>query len=124
MLFIAVLTVVCTSVTCHHSTPPPPVKEESQWRVIPDLANLDVRYMIERNGVLFLAAINPAGAGTAERGVVYSTKDGESWSRIKSIPYDIGPMTFNGDTLYCLASDSVYRYLPDGRWDAPFATPV
>jgi hypothetical protein len=40
--------------------PPPPVQEEPQWRLLSQFASLDIRYMLQKNGALFLSAIDPA----------------------------------------------------------------
>jgi|ERR1041385_7867158 hypothetical protein len=113
--------------------PPPPMEETPRWNVVPELASLDVRYMIQRNGVLYLAAIDPAIRSTevindttyyrGDRGVIYKTTDGITWTKIKGFKNDIGAMTFHGDTLYCLAYYYIWRLLPNGVWQTAFKTP-
>jgi hypothetical protein len=117
---------------CKEKVIPPPPFEPSKWQVVPVLASLDVRYMIQHNGILYLAAVDPnvrlvCDLGKChydgDRGVVYKTTDAITWTKIKGFKITIGPMTFHDDTLYCLGDDSIYTMLPSGVWQTAFATP-
>jgi hypothetical protein len=113
--------------------PPTPPLQEPQWRLVSQFATLDIRYMIQQEGTLYLSGIDPAVTQTTvinnktyyvgDRGLVFSTIDGIKWEKLRGFHLDVGPMTFNGDTLYCLASDTIFRYLPNRQWQATWATP-
>jgi hypothetical protein len=116
---------------CKERIIPPPL-EPTKWQAISVLSSLDVRYMIQHNEMLYLAAVDPNARLTCDsgicryvddRGLVYKTTDAVTWTKINGFKHDIGPMTFHNDTLYCLVSDSIYRLLPNGIWQAAFETP-
>jgi hypothetical protein len=118
---------------CREKILPPPVQDIPKWNVVPELATLDVRYMIQHNDVLYLTAVDPNVKDTCissgncyyvgDRSVVYKTTDAVTWTKIKGFKITIGPMTFHDDTLYCLGDDSIYTMLPNGVWRTAFATP-
>jgi len=118
---------------CREKILPPPVQDIRKWNVVPELATLDVRYMIQHNDVLYLTAVDPNVKDTCissgncyyvgDRSVVYKTTDAVTWTKIKGFKITIGPMTFHDDTLYCLGDDSIYTMLPNGVWRTAFATP-
>ena len=109
-----------------------PVQTVTKWNVVPALASIDVRYMIQHNNVLYLTAVDPKArlicdSGLChfidDRSLVYKTTDAVTWTKIAGFKKTIGPMTFHDDTLYCLADDSIHRMLPSGEWQTAFATP-
>lgn len=125
---------IISNLSCKESiAPPPPNIMTPQWNIVPALASLDVRYMTQQNGTLYLAAVDPDVQETetingrthykGDRGVVYSTTDAVTWTKIKGFNLDIGPMTYHDDTLYCLVTDSIHRLLPNGEWQTVFKTP-
>ena len=94
------------------STTPPPDEQPATWQVIPELASLDVRYMIQHNGVLYMAGVDlNKSVGADGYGVMYQTKDAVTWEKIRSQQKPLGPIAFHQDTLYCLG-DSLYRWMP------------
>ncbi len=109
---------------CREKINPPTIEEKPTWKVVPELASLDVRYMIQHNDVLYLTAVDPNVKDTCissgncfyrgDISVVYKTAGAVVWTKIKGFLVTIGSMTFHDDTLYCLWNDSIYTMLPDG----------
>jgi hypothetical protein len=138
LIMTLILSVSFLSLKCKDDViSPPPTKEEPQWRLIPQFATLDIRYMLQKDGALYVVAddpnvtqVDPTRKGIygqtylkGEKGLIFSTIDAVTWTKIKSFNIEAGPLTFHGDTMYCLASDSIFRCLPNGQWQAAFATP-
>jgi len=130
---VALLAFLLGQSGCKNEITPPSSVGSPAWKAVTQFQSLDFRYLINHNGVLYLDAINPAvnsvrdSSGNwyypGERGLVYRTSDAISWEKIKSFAHDIGPLTFHGDTLYCLASDSIFRFTPNGIWQGAYVTP-
>lgn len=89
-------------------------KQSADWQVVSELSDLDVRYMIKHENVLYLSAVRKSG--NKNTGVIYKTSDGIKWKKVREFGWVIGPLAINGDTLYCLG-DSLYRYIiPQMKW--------
>ena len=68
-----------------------PVQPVTKWNVVPALASIDVRYMIQHDNVLYLAAVDPKArlicdSGLChfidDRSLVYKTTDAVTWTKI------------------------------------------
>lgn len=92
------------------STNEPALKDDKQlkWELMPELAEVDVRYIVKNDRNLFLAGVESSNEYS---GLLYKTADGLNWELIKNFPAAVGPLTFKNDTLYIL-SDSLYMYTP------------
>ncbi|MDP4175038.1 MAG: hypothetical protein Q8933_13770 [Bacteroidota bacterium] len=115
---IMIISTVCLLILgCNTTEPVTEEIQEKSWQSIPEFADLDVRYIIKNNDKLYIAAVNTAisNSSTLDRGVIMETSDAISWKKIKGFHFDIGPLAFHGDTLFCL-SDSLYRYHPQTGW--------
>ncbi len=129
---IVVISIVILISGCKDSVSTLSPETSPAWKVVPDLARVDVRYIIEHDSELYLAAVDPTVLSVCdstgchylgERSMLYKTSDAITWTKIKGFTTDIGPLTYHGDTLYCLANDSIYRMYPDGAWESAFPTP-
>jgi len=111
----------------------PPITAPPPWTIIPELAQFDIRYTLNLNGRLYVAVIDPRVQQTetingmtrylGDRGVIFMTSDAITWTKLRGFPVDIGPLASHGDTIYCLASDSIYRSFSDAGWWGAFPTP-
>lgn len=87
-----------------------PIRDSTvaSWSVVPELANVDSRYMVEHGGIIYLVGVRlDVSPGTPGRGVVYESIDGVNWTKIRTQVWDLGPSTFQADSLFVL-SDSIY----------------
>lgn len=110
IVFIVLLNISCDS-TEPTETPP---DEKPKWEVIPELENIDVRYIIKHNNTLFLTGLV---TGREYRGEIWKTADGENWTIIRTFEKAVGPLAINGDSLFCLG-DSLFRYIiPLNKWE-------
>lgn len=110
LVFITLIVLSCDS------TEPiqPPIDNKTKWEVIPELAEADVRYILKHDNTLYLTALF---TGKEYRGSIWKTTDGENWMLMRTFDKAIGPLTTNGDTLYCLG-DSLFRYIiPFDKWE-------
>lgn len=88
--------------------------KQSKWEVVPELSNLSVRYILKHNETLYLSAVE---SGKNYKGIIWKTSNGINWTIVRTFEKVIGPLTINGDTLYCLG-DSLYRYIiPINKWE-------
>lgn len=113
----------------------PPVKNEAKiirWESVSEFANMDIRYMLKFRNSLYVCAVNENISGNpdtngyfkTERSVIYKTSDGVNWEKIGSFRQTMGAMCINGDSIFVLASDSIFYYLPNlNEWKARFKTP-
>ena len=93
--------------SCSNPTEPPPPEEKSKWEVIPELADIDVRYILKHNNTLFLTGLV---TGREYRGAIWKTVDGENWIMLRTFEKAVGPLAINGDSLFCLG-DSLFKYI-------------
>ncbi len=94
------------------------------WTEIPEFSQYRISYMLVHQDTLYVSAYNEYGSFLREPlGFVFSSFDGETWRLSKDFMHSVGPMTTHGDTLFILASDSIYRKLPNGIWETAHATP-
>lgn len=102
---------------CNTTDPLQKVNDNRFWESIPEFSMYDIRYIIQHDDKLFIAAVDPSVSNSDAHGraVIWETSDAVTWERIKSFHYDIGPLTFHGDTLFCL-SDSLYKYHATIGW--------
>ncbi len=104
---LLLIVILFNSLSCGNPiAPPPPDDKKMKWEVIPELADMDVRYILKYNNTLYLSAVQ----GSEWRGIIWKTDDGENWIAMRSFEKAIGPLTAKGDTLYCLG-DSLFRYI-------------
>jgi hypothetical protein len=122
LIVILVLIVGCKEQPSEQIKPTP---AQTVWSVVPPLAQLSIRYMLQYNGTLYVSAHKKNGfLGRENLGFVYQTTDGENWTLSKGFTFGAGPMTMHGDTLYVLCDDTTFQKLPNGQWRAAFATPA
>lgn len=106
-----------------------PPNESQRWEIIPEFASLSIRYMLQHNNTLYVSARDTrvnwytSTGWTGDPSVVYKTIDGQTWTKIAGFDDEIGPMTMNGDTLYALCSDTIFKMLPNGEWQRTIPTP-
>lgn len=98
----------------HGVEPPPPTKEEKKWEEIPLFKNVDIRYMVQHRGVLYVSTY-PVNYDSAK--VLYKTEDGITWDTLKTFERTIGPIAFHGDTLTILESGRTWKYHPSFGWE-------
>jgi len=112
--FLFFISLFIISISCDTTEPqPPPDDKITKWEIIPELADMDVRYILKHNNTIYLTAVQ----GIEWRGIIWKTTDGENWSIVRKFNKAIGPLTTNGDTLYCLG-DSLFRYIiPLDKWE-------
>jgi hypothetical protein len=102
----------------------PEKPEEKKWEAIPEFVNMDIKYMLILNNILYIAAKDLSKDDIErDRGVIFRTNDGKSWERIKEFNRSPGPMTSLGDDLYVLLNDSIYYFNPDQGWTGRYLTP-
>ncbi|MDP2365924.1 MAG: hypothetical protein Q8M94_19405 [Ignavibacteria bacterium] len=104
---ISLITFLILTSSCSSPTEPPPDDKKTTWEVIPELADMDVRYILKFNNTLFLSGLF---TGREYRGAIWKTTDGENWTMLRTFEKAVGPLATNGDTLYCLG-DSLFRYI-------------
>ncbi len=108
IVFIIIIIIISTSCSKKIDiTSAPSDPNENKWVKIQELGDIDVNYLLKYKNTLFLAACDPQ---TNYSGIIYTTKDGINWTKFKEFENPIGPLALNGDTLYCLCRDSLYRY--------------
>jgi hypothetical protein len=95
-----------------------PIALPDKWAVVPELQRLDIRYTLQGNGVLYVAAVNERTMTSA----IYKTEDANTWMKMKETGFGFGAMTMRGDTLYVM-NDSLYRYVPGEGWQSLFEFP-
>ncbi len=110
-----------------------PPNEPQRWESIPEFASLSIQYMLQHNGTLYMSADDPRVTRTighwdtlrfdGERGLIYKTTDGQTWTKVRGFDNTIGPMAMHGDTLYALCSDTIFKMLPNGVWERAIRTP-
>ena len=110
-----------------------PPNESQRWESIPEFALLSIRYMLQHNGTLYMSAVDPRVIRTighgdtlrfdGERGLIYKTTDGRTWTKVRGFDNEVGPMAMHGDTLYALCSDTIFKMLPNGDWQRAIRTP-
>jgi hypothetical protein len=113
---------------------PPSPHEEPQWGLPPQFASLDIHYMLQKNGALFLSAIDPAVVQTTvinnktyyvgDRGLVFSTIDGINWKKLKGFRDDVGSSSdrkilFIGGASASPVSDAPIAWPLSGVWFVP-----
>ena len=87
---------------------------KNKWEIVPELSTLSIRYILKHNETLYLSAVE---SGKNYKGIIWKTSNGINWTIVRTFEKVIGPMTTNGDTLYCLG-DSLYRYIiPINKWE-------
>lgn len=94
--------------------PPPPGKEEKKWEEIGIFRNTDVRYMVQHNGVLYVAGVVILNSSTSN--ILYKTEDGVKWDTLKTFERTIGPIAFHEDTLTILESGRTWKYHTSFGW--------
>jgi len=86
--------------------------ETEAWRLVPAMANIDIRYIVESKGVLYVAGVDTRVLnGDEGYGVVYASSDAEEWAIVQKLRTAVGPLVVHRDTLYLL-SDSLYTVTP------------
>jgi hypothetical protein len=99
---------------CSNPTEPPPDDIKSKWEVIPDLADVDVRYILKYNNAIYLTGLV---TGKSYRGAIWKTVDGDNWIMIRTFEKAVGPLAVHGDSLFCLG-DSLFKYIiPSDTWE-------
>lgn len=94
--------------------PPPPTKEEKKWEEIELFKNTDVRYIVQHNGILYIAGIVILNNSTTN--ILYKTEDGVNWDTLKTFERTIGPIAFHEDTLTILESGRTWKFHPSIGW--------
>lgn len=100
--------------------------KKKDWELISTFSNLDIRYMIQLNDRIYVAAINPFYSDrdtNAARGMIFESKDALTWTKIFSTKYNVGPMAVHGDSLFFICQDSIYYYLADQGFRGKFKPP-
>ncbi|MDP1677382.1 MAG: hypothetical protein Q8L88_11010 [Bacteroidota bacterium] len=96
--------------------PPPPVIGEKKWKEIAMFKNVDIRYMIQHKGVLYVSTYLSIPAKDSTANILYKTEDGIKWDTLKTFAITIGPIAFYGDTLTILESGRTWKYHPTFGW--------
>jgi hypothetical protein len=84
------------------------------WEEVEIFKTSDIRYMKIFNGRLYVSAVNYTSSEILSY-LVY-TKDGENWDTLKTFSNDIGPFTFNGDTLILIETGMIWEYHSSFGW--------
>jgi hypothetical protein len=84
------------------------------WEEVELFRTSDIRYMKIYNGRLYVSAVNYSSSEILSY-LVY-TKDGENWDTLKTFSSDIGPFTFNGDTLILVETGLIWEYHASFGW--------
>ncbi len=118
------LMIICLMAGCKDNgvDPPLPIKEEKKWEVVPEFANLDIRYMIHFKDELYAAVVNYQ-KDSLYKGAVLKTSNGDSWTLVRTFSEVIGPMTVEGDSLYVLSDHFIYKMNSKGEWVIKFGLP-
>lgn len=96
-------------------------KEEKKWELIPEFAEINIRYIVNNQNSLYIAGVKYLNNGK-KNGTIYTTTDGSTWQLIGEFPDEIGPMTYNNG-LFILRQDSIYKYVGDKKWIGVLPTP-
>jgi len=74
-ILLALTVLIFIIISCDNTTEPqPPVDSKPKWEVIPELADLDVRYILKHNNTLYLTAVK----GIEWSGIILKSNDGEN----------------------------------------------
>ncbi|HRP93185.1 MAG: hypothetical protein IT276_01860 [Ignavibacteriaceae bacterium] len=113
--FLSFISLFIISISCDTTEPPlPPVENKNIWRIIPELAEADVRYILKHENTLYLTCLFN---GREYRGSIWKTTDGENWIMLRTFEKAVGPLAINGDSLFCLG-DSLFKYIiPTDSWE-------
>jgi len=129
-LFIVLATIILFNLGCKKSPTEPNTGNndtlKTSWKRIAVFEKLDIRYMIQNNNRIYVAAIDPYLTSldtNAIRGMIFESKDGITWAKIFTTKYDVGPMAVYGDSLFIICRDSIYYYLPDQGFRGKFKPP-
>jgi hypothetical protein len=112
---ILLMTATLLIQSCDKPTEPLPTEDKKEiWEVIPELAEIDVRYILKHDNTIYLTGL---ATGREYRGAIWKTSDGENWTMLRTFSKAVGPLALNGDSLYCLG-DSLFRYfIPLNKWE-------
>lgn len=110
---ILLITFLFFTSSCNNLTEPPPDDKKTKWEIIPELAEVDVRYILKHQTTVYLTGLF---TGRAYRGSIWKTHDGENWTMLRTFEKAVGPLAINGDSLFCLG-DSLFKYIiPTDNW--------
>lgn len=112
-ILLALTVLIFSIISCDNTTEPqPPVDSKPKWEVIPELADLDVRYILKHDNTLYLTAVK----GMEWSGIILKSNDGENWKVMRTFEKAVGPLAVNGDSLFCLG-DSLFKFIiPTDTW--------
>jgi len=130
IFFLTLVFVTLLNFSCKDApTEPDNVNIDSQknnWKIISVFEKLDIRYMLQHNNRIYVAAVNPFYSDrdtNAARGMIFESKDALTWRKIFSTKYNVGPMAVHGDSLFFICQDSIYYYLADQGVRGKFKPP-
>lgn len=113
-IFFTLLPIGCND---KGTDPPPPIIEEKKWEEVAKFKNIDIRYMVKHNGILYVSTyFKGHTVDDTSEFVLYKTEDGVNWEVMKAFERYIGPIAFHGDTLTILESGRTWKYHSSFGW--------
>jgi len=105
------------SAGCGDSPTEQPKQSDTDWKEVVFFRDVDIRYLVQHNNVLYVSARIPATTQRAAINALFSTKDCRQWDTLKTFDRFIGPIAFHGDTLTILEDGRTWKYHPSSGWE-------
>jgi hypothetical protein len=115
--FFSSLMFTLFSAGCGDSPTEQPKQSDADWKEVVFFRDVDIRYLVEHNSVLYVSARIPATTQRAAINALFSTKDCRQWDTLKTFDRFIGPIAFHGDTLTILEDGRTWKYHPSTGWE-------